>query len=92
MAKLRCRPGDLAIVTKCALSERIGLLVRVLERDLFYGCDWLIEMQGQPILSKTVRSNEPRLCRKAVAYDWNMTPIRGDAVDHELAIGEPHHV
>jgi hypothetical protein len=79
MPNLRCKAGDLAIVTKCTETTFIGLLVRVIERDANDGCDWVVEVQGRPIMTRTARSGAMRLCRKVVAYDWNLTPIRSDA-------------
>ncbi|RQZ93672.1 hypothetical protein DF058_17690 [Burkholderia cenocepacia] len=78
MDKPRCRPGDLAIVTKCTAVEHIGLLVRVIEHTAIDGHDWIVEIQGQPIMSRSVHGNKMCLCRTVIACDWNLTPIRGD--------------
>ncbi len=41
MRELKCKIGDLAIVTRCRVPERIGLIVRVIERCTDRGHDWL---------------------------------------------------
>lgn len=76
-ARLRCRPGDLAIVTKCGVKERIGLLVRVVERCESDAHDWVTELQGLGILARGVTSGRVSLRRRALMRDWNLTPIRG---------------
>lgn len=80
--RLRCRPGDLAIVTKCGVPERIGLLVRVVERCVEGGHDWLTELQGPGVRARDMASGELRICTEALMYDWNLTPITG--------MGSPH--
>lgn len=90
--RLRCRPGDLAIVTKCGVPERIGLLVRVVERCA-EGChDWLTELQGPGIRARDLVTGELRICREALMYDWNLTPITGMGSPHrtDRAVAEPN--
>lgn len=74
---LRCQPGDLAIVTKCGVEERIGLLVRVLERCLDGSHDWLTELQGPGIVARGMKTGTVSRRRGALMYDWNLTPITG---------------
>ncbi len=74
---LRCRPGDLAIVTKCGVPERIGLIVRVVERCTDSGYDWLTEVQGPGYPGRDIRTGLRGLCKEALVHDWNLTPING---------------
>ncbi|KGV78216.1 hypothetical protein X890_5669 [Burkholderia pseudomallei MSHR4299] len=75
--RLRCRPGDLAIVTKCGVPERIGLLVRVVGRCTDEGYDWLTEVQGRGFRGRDIYTGDICLCKEALMHDWNLTPITG---------------
>lgn len=74
---LRCKPGDLAIVTKCGVPERLGLIVRVVERCLDAGYDWLTEVQGPGYLGRDIKTGRRGVCKEALVHDWNLTPING---------------
>lgn len=79
-ARLRCRPGDLAIVTRCGVSDRIGLLVRVVERRTDAGYDWLTEVQGSGFIGRDVTTGRVGKCSHALMHDWNLTPIKGEVL------------
>ncbi|WP_186063198.1 hypothetical protein [Burkholderia gladioli] len=89
--RLRCRPGDLAIVTRCRVPERIGLIVRVIERCNDHGYDWLCELQGPPVWGRDVDSGKKGFWRLGLFRDWNLTPIRGDPVSRDMSIEEEDH-
>lgn len=74
---LRCKQGDLAIVTKCSVAERIGLIVRVLGRSGNGRHDWLTEIQGEGVIGRGIESGQIRKLTRALMYDWNLTPING---------------
>ncbi|MGX5879438.1 hypothetical protein MJS38_04560, partial [Burkholderia gladioli] len=74
---LRCRPGDLAIVTKCRVSERIGLIVRVVERCFEDGYDWVTDIQGPGTKGRDVHTGAICICSEMLARDESLTPIRG---------------
>ncbi len=76
---LRCRPGDLAIVTKCSVPERIGLIVRVVERRGDFGYDWLTEVQGSGVRGRDVTTGEVARCGYLLLHDNSLTPIKGEA-------------
>jgi hypothetical protein len=78
MSNLRCKVGDLAIVTKCGVPERIGLLVRVVERCTYGDCDWLAEVQGRGTWGRDRGTGKLMFCRNVLCRDWNLTPIRGE--------------
>lgn len=84
-ARLRCRPGDLAIVTKCGVPDRIGLLVRVVERCFDDQHDWLVELQGPGVWARGAVTGSVTLRRRALLNDWNLTPISGEALPGEMA-------
>ncbi len=75
--RLRCRPGDLAIVTKCGVPERIGLLVRVIERCTDGTRDWLTKIEGAGVIAPGVNTGRVAIRRMALMDDANLTPIRG---------------
>lgn len=82
---LRCRPGDLAIVTKCAVPERIWLLVRVVERCMDGKRDWLTEIQGPGVVARGVITGRVALRRMALMDDSNLTPIKGQGSPRRMA-------
>lgn len=75
--RLRCRPGDLAIVTKCGVPDRIGLLVRVIERCTDGTRDWLTKIEGAGVIAPGVNTGRVAIRRMALMDDANLTPIRG---------------
>lgn len=75
--QLRCKVDDLAIVTKCGVRERIGLIVRVVERCDNGIHDWVVEVQGPGVVARDVESGKVRRCAYALMSDWNLTPING---------------
>ncbi|MDR8920523.1 hypothetical protein FEP54_00625 [Burkholderia multivorans] len=77
ITRLRCRPGDLAIVTKCGVPERIGMIVRVVAPAGDGKHDWLTKLQGDGIHAKDVHTGRFRMCVEALVLDCNLTPIRG---------------
>ncbi|MGX5875328.1 hypothetical protein MJ547_16180, partial [Burkholderia gladioli] len=84
--RLRCRPGDLAIVTRCRVPERIGMIVRVIERCTDRGYDWLTEVQGPGMYGRDITTGKLGNCRFGLWHDWNLTPIRGEPLaDSESA-------
>ncbi|RRA04460.1 hypothetical protein DF054_23795 [Burkholderia cepacia] len=84
--RLRCRPGDLAIVTRCGVPARIGLLVRVVERCRDSEHDWIAEIQGPGVFARGVDSGHPMLRKRALLWDWNLTPIRGEPLADDESV------
>jgi hypothetical protein len=80
---LRCRPGDLAIVTKCGVPERIGLIVRVIERRTERGYDWLTEVQGGGVLGRDVTTGKVGHCGHLLMRDQSLTPLNSAARLHQ---------
>lgn len=76
--RLRCRPGDLAIVTRCRVPERIGLIVRVVERCFEDGYDWVTDIQGPGTKGRDVHTGAICICSEMLARDESLTPIRGE--------------
>lgn len=87
--RLRCRPGDLAIVTKCGVPERIGLLVRVIERCADGKRDWLTRIEGKGVVATGVNSGVAAVRRLALMDDSNLTPIRGQETLRRRARQDP---
>lgn len=88
-ARLRCRPGDLAIVMKCGVPERIGLLVRVIERCADGKRDWLTRIEGNGVVAAGVNTGRVALRRMALMDDSNLTPIRGQETLRRRARQDP---
>lgn len=84
-AGLRCKPGDLAIVTKCGVPGRIGLLVRIIERSGDGIHDWLTELQGPGVIARSVVTGKVGRRTHALMYDWNLTPITGLDLQRQTA-------
>lgn len=91
MPNLRCKVGDLAIVTRCAVPERIGLIVRVLERCFEDGYDWITDIQGQGIKGRDVHTGKICVCVEMLARDESLTPIRPDPLDADIETHEVDH-
>ncbi len=80
---LRCRPDDLAIVTKCARRERLGLIVKVIGPAANGKHDWHTELQGGGIQAMDVHTGTVKRCTEALMHDWNLTPIRGVSYQYQ---------
>ncbi|MDR8077628.1 hypothetical protein KPA96_18380 [Burkholderia cenocepacia] len=91
MREMKCKVGDLAIVTRLPVAERIGLLVRIVESSPELEYDWLVEFQGSGVLGRDIRSKQVMPCRFGLFHDWNLTQIRGDElIDEEEKREEIH--
>lgn len=88
----RCKPGDLAIVTKCGVSRRLGLIVRVIERCTDGGYDWLTVIKGRGVRGRDVHTGKIQTCKEALMHDWNLTPITGLGLQCQAETVEPAHV
>lgn len=88
--ELRCKPGDVAIVSRCNNRSRIGVVVRVVSRHESGDFDWVVELLGGPIRGRGIRSGKVKAHRRAAAFDWNLTPLAdqasSDREDHQYAV------
>ncbi|MDJ1160808.1 hypothetical protein QHI69_02685 [Burkholderia gladioli pv. gladioli] len=91
MTSLRCKVGDLAIVTKCGVPERIGLLVKVIECCSADDRDWRVEFIGHRVSGRDLKSGRTRMCKFAIARDSSLTPIRPDPLDADIETHEVDH-
>ncbi|UVS93463.1 hypothetical protein [Burkholderia glumae] len=91
MTSLRCKVGDLAIVTKCSVHERLGLIVKVVEGNAQLGHDWLTEFQGDGVPGNDVTTGRLQKCRYALMHDWNLTPIRPGEMLDDIETHEVDH-
>ncbi|NVE22364.1 hypothetical protein [Burkholderia glumae] len=89
MREMKCKPGDLAIVTKCGQPDRIGLIETVLGAAGDGKHDWLTELQGNGIHALDVHTRTFHMCTESLMYDWNLTPIRGNSIDDDIDTKEP---
>lgn len=81
----RCRPGDLAIVTKCKIPERLGIMVRVVEPCIDGRYDWLVELLGPGIMAPGVMTGILMKRTRALLRDCSLTPIKGEANPYQMA-------
>ncbi len=87
---LRCKPDDLAFVTKCEQNPKwIGLMVRVLAPCLDGRNDWLAEIQGRGVQAPGVDSGYVTRRRRVLLDDWNLTPITGLDLRDEMVHRDP---
>ncbi|WP_186136147.1 hypothetical protein [Burkholderia gladioli] len=91
MTSLRCKVGDLAIVTKCSKQERIGLLVKVVERCSAHDRDWRVEFIGSRVWGCDLKSGQHRMCKFAIAGDSNLTPIHPEPPKATIEAHEVDH-
>lgn len=75
--KLRCKPGDLAIVSRCRNPAHIGLIVRIVSSHENGDFDWNVKLIGSPIKGRAIYSGRIATFRRAAAFDWNLTPLPG---------------
>ena len=89
--ELRCKPGDVAIVSRCLNRSRIGVLVRVIGPHDTKDFDWDVELLGGPIRGRGIRSGRVGTHHRAALFDWNLTPLAGlghsDREDRQTAAG-----
>ncbi|RRA01126.1 hypothetical protein [Burkholderia cepacia] len=89
MAKLRCRPGDLARVVRSsnpALVRRIVIVERLHDGEC-----WETTVLGDPVFGVTTCDKRPIVTNDYVFRDSSLLPLRGD--DHEIKAieQEVHH-
>ncbi|KGV82091.1 hypothetical protein X887_2165 [Burkholderia pseudomallei MSHR4375] len=89
MAELRCKIGDLAIVTQCDARARIGMLVEVASARPTPDHDWHVRILGGPVTGRSVYDRRFGEFTHAAVHDWNLTPIRGEAeLDCAIDVGQ----
>lgn len=84
-AAKRCKPGDLAIVTKCEVQSLIGLVMRVIEPAVTERHDWITEIQGAGVIAPGAWSRVVMLRRRALMLDECLTPLAAGALHHQEA-------
>ena len=92
MADLRCRAGDLAIVTHSCNPAMLGRIVVVRS----YRCDagrWKVEAMGAPVLGTGFESGSPVLTRDWLFRDSSLQPLRGETSvsAEDRRVEEMHH-
>ncbi|MGS1060513.1 hypothetical protein [Burkholderia glumae] len=91
MPNFRCKVGDLAIITSCAVPERIGLIVKVIERRDDRGYDWLTEVHGFGVRGRDITTGQVGRCKYLLMHDASLTPIRPDLLDTNIETHEVDH-
>lgn len=89
MAKLRCRPGDLARVvysTNPALLGRTVIVEEWGEHDR-----WNVTLLGAPAFGLGLRTGRPVVSNKTAFRDSSLVPLRGDNPETEEDEREVDH-
>lgn len=73
--KLRCRPGDLAIISRCNNPSRLGLLVQIIGPHKTGEFDWDVNLLGGAVKGRAIRSGRVGTFRRAAVFDWNLSPL-----------------
>lgn len=77
MAKLRCRPGDLARVVYSKFPTLIGRIVYVQDFDEEAG-RWLVLLLGEPHFGITEKTKRPIIGNEWICRDSSLVPLRGE--------------
>lgn len=89
---LRCRPGDLAIVTRCDNPRHIGRLVTIQKRSTLPQSDWIVELVGTPVRGRSIFTGRIGEFARVTVFDWNLTPIAGEEPEFSESDAEVDHV
>ncbi len=76
MAKLRCAPGDLAIITSPKNESLLGRIVLVQGFNADAG-RWNILLMGAPIFGITSQTKQPVITNEIALRDSSLRPING---------------
>lgn len=72
---LRCRPGDLAIVTRSGVAALLGLLVEVVAPAATGEHDWLTEIQGEGVVAPGAFTGAVTRRTRALMLDAHLAPL-----------------
>ncbi|WP_186191982.1 hypothetical protein [Burkholderia gladioli] len=90
MAKLRCRPGDLARVVRSknpALPGRIVVVDRLRQADC-----WEVTVLGRAVFGVADDDHGPILTNYYLFPDYALEPLRGDGHTDDTRAEERDHV
>lgn len=80
MTDLRCKPGDIAVISRCGNERYIGLLVRVESRCIALEFDWIIEFLGGAVPGHEIGTHAPGNFTHAPVWDWNLMPLGDESL------------
>ncbi|AOI78033.1 hypothetical protein [Burkholderia sp. NRF60-BP8] len=89
MAKLRCRPGDLARVVRSKNPALPGRIV-VVDR-LRHGDCWEVTVLGQAVFGAAADEDGPIFTNYYLFPDYALEPLRGDGLETEQGEREANH-
>lgn len=84
--RLRCRPGDLAIVTRYARLDLIGRIVIVTEPATTGRHDWIVTLQGGEIVAPGAFTGVLMRRTRALVLDSSLTPIRSEPLADDESV------
>ncbi|HDR9802414.1 TPA: hypothetical protein QDC55_003288 [Burkholderia cenocepacia] len=90
MANFQCKPGDIAIISRCGNKRYIGLLVRVERHCSALEFDWIVEFLGGAVPGHEIGTNAPGYFTHAPVWDWNLT-LLADAETEPVEEQEAGH-
>ncbi len=75
----RINPGDLAVISRCANTAHLGLLVRVMGPHATPDYDWDVELLGMPVEGYAAGHDRVGIFRCAAVFDWNLSRLAESA-------------
>ncbi|KWE77267.1 hypothetical protein WL78_00455 [Burkholderia ubonensis] len=91
MMNLRCRPGDLARVTRAWNPALVGRVVLVGELHSLGESEWNVTLLGEPAMTFTKNRKRLTIGNRALAFDHALEPLRGDEPPAEANKREACH-
>ncbi|CAG9268965.1 hypothetical protein WK39_03050 [Burkholderia cepacia] len=86
MAKLRCRPGDLARVVHSVIPGVVGRSV-LIERFNGERESWDVTILGDPVFGIGFRTKRPMVTNRLYFRDSSLVPLRGEPLADEESTG-----
>ncbi|MDN7950420.1 hypothetical protein QZM74_11890 [Burkholderia multivorans] len=91
MNSLRCRPGDLARITRAWNPALVGRVVIVVDLHSLDECEWTVTLLGEPAMTLTKNRKRLVIVNQAIAFDHALEPLRGDKLADEEEVQEATH-
>ena len=85
---MRCKVGDLAIITHSDLTENLGKLVDVVAASKVEDEDWIVKPLRGPIPGFCKRTRKIIYGEMTYIKDSYLRPIRPDPIDEDTKIDE----
>lgn len=85
------KPGDLAVISRCANEAHVGLMVRVMGPHPTPEFDWDVELLGRPVKGYAAGHDRVGVFRCAAVFEWNLSRLAASArSDREVRLESVH--